>query len=90
LSGDLTTYLGTPPSSNCATCVASEWAEAVVPPAPRVAPVKVVDAVPVYVICSLPICNVPALSNPVVLATVTVVAESVSEPSSVVVTISSS
>ena len=58
--------------------------------APRETPVKVVDEVPVYVTSSLPMCNVPVLSNPVVLATFIVVAESVSEPSSVVVFISSS
>ena len=43
--------------------------------------------VPVYVICSLPINIVPVESNPVVLLTVTVVAESVKAPSKFVVVI---
>ena len=47
LSGVLATYCGTPPCSNCATCVALSCAEAVVSLAPLVAPVKVVEVVPV-------------------------------------------
>ena len=41
LSGVLATYCGTPPDSNCATCVSSLWAAAVVSLAPLVQPVKV-------------------------------------------------
>ena len=90
MSGVLDTYCGTPPCSNCATCVSSLWAAAVVSFAPLVAPVNVVEDVPVYVSCSLPIKIVPVESNPVVLLTVIVVAESVNEPSKFVVVISSS
>ena len=90
LSGVRATYCGTPPFSNCATCVSSLCAAAVVLFAPLVAPVNVVEDVPVYVICSLPMNIVPVESNPVVLLTVTVVAESVNAPSKFVVVISSS
>ena len=45
---------------------------------------------PVYVTCSLAICNVPAEEKPVVLLTVIVVAESVKEPFKLVVVTSSS
>ena len=58
--------------------------------APLVAPVNVVLDVPVYVICSFSIYSVPEESNPDVLSTVIVVAESVKAPSKFVVSISSS
>ena len=45
MSGVLDTYCGTPPCSNCATCVSSLWAAAVVSFAPLVAPVNVVEDV---------------------------------------------
>ena len=47
LSKVLTTWVGIPPLSNWATWVESEWDAAVVEFAPLVAPVNVVDVVPV-------------------------------------------
>ena len=43
MSGVLVTNCGIPPPLNCATCTPLSWADAVVPFAPLVAPVKVVD-----------------------------------------------
>ena len=79
-----TTFTGVTRGANSTT------AAAVVELAPRVTPVNVVLVVPVYVTCSLPIYKVPVLSNPVVLATVIVVTESVCDVLNVVVLISSS
>ena len=73
MSGVLTTCSGTPPWSNCATVTPLAIEAAVVPPAPLVHPVNVVLLpIAVYVISSLPICNVPEESKPDVLATVIV------------------
>ena len=90
LSGVLTTYSGTPPLSNCATVTPLAIEAAVVLAAPLVHPVNVVLVVPVYVIVSLAIIIVPALSNPDVLETVIVVTLSVCVVLVVVVFISSS
>ena len=88
LSGVLNTRLGKPPEVNCATLTPVLCAAAVVPPVPRVQPVKVVLVVPVYVIVSLAICIQPAASKPVVLTTVIVVTVLLMPPFKVVATTS--
>jgi hypothetical protein len=90
LSGVLTTCVGTPPLSNCATDVLVLCVAAVVPFAPLVQPVKVLVLIPVYVICSFSIKIVPAESNPVELATSISVSVASKSSANVVLTISSS
>ena len=82
--------MGVPPASICATVAALEWLAAVVLSAPLVAPVKVVELVPVYVIVSESIIIVPVESKDEVLDTGIVVSSSSTLLVNVVVTVSSS